>query len=658
FLGLFAVLFGWVSAGFWTAMMGFVQLATRPDRFTLSRSLASGAPETLDARARTAIVMPICNEDVARVFAGLRATFMSLQETGLGRRFDFFVLSDTTDPDVRVAEVDAWSSACNELGAFDRIFYRWRQHRIKRKSGNLADFCRRWGKRYRYMVVLDADSVMSGDCLTTLVRLMEANPNAGIIQTAPCAIGRDTLHARAQQFATRVYGPLFVAGLHFWQLGESHYWGHNAIIRVAPFIEHCALRRLPGRGPFSGEILSHDFIEAALMRRAGWAVWMAHDLPGSYEMVPPNLLDELQRDQRWCAGNLMNLRLLFLPGLAPPHRSLLIIGAMAYASGALWLALLVLTTALLAVQAFHVHQYFVTPHQLAPIWPEWHPDWALKLLGMTAALLFLPKVLAAFAAATRGARAYGGTRGLIGSTLSECLLSALLAPIRMWFHARFVINAVCGRRVAWRSPTREDAQTTWREAVARHGSQTALGLAWAAIVYLLDPAFIWWLAPIFAPWILSIPLSVCTSRASWGRALRAVGVFLTPEEVHPPQEAVRAMAAEPRHLPTFLDAVTEPKVHALVVSTLRPRATAAMTLEADRLTARALAAGPAEWNRMERMRLLNNPLALARLHRIVWTRAGAEWRWSALAPARAAPAVSRRRPYRYRPGRQTALLSS
>ncbi len=188
---------------------------------------------------------------------------------------------------------------------------------MKRKSGNIDDFCRRWGSQYSYMVVLDADSVMTGDCLCGLVRLMEANPNAGIIQSSPKASGMDTLYARCQQFATRVYGPLFTAGLHFWQLGESHYWGHNAIIRVKPFIEHCALAPLPGEGSFAGSILSHDFVEAALMRRAGWGVWIAYDLPGSYEELPPNLLDELKRDRRWCHGNLMNFRLFPGEGYAP-----------------------------------------------------------------------------------------------------------------------------------------------------------------------------------------------------------------------------------------------------------------------------------------------------------------------------------------------------
>lgn len=240
-LALFAILFCWVSAGFWTALMGFWELLTGRDRYRISGSSAGSEPIAADAR--TAIVMPICNEDVPRVFAGLRATVESMAATGEMERFDFFVLSDTNDPDIAVAEQQAWLELCRETKGFGKIFYRRRRRRVKRKSGNIDDFCRRWGGDYRYMVVMDADSVMSGDCLAKLVRLMEANPEAGIIQTAPKASGMDTLYARMQQFATRVYGPLFTAGLHFWQLGESHYWGHNAIIRMQPFIDHCALAR-------------------------------------------------------------------------------------------------------------------------------------------------------------------------------------------------------------------------------------------------------------------------------------------------------------------------------------------------------------------------------------------------------------------------------
>ena len=469
-LVLFGILIGWVSAGFWTAMAGFLLLLRGGDRHAIS----APARMPIDPAARTAIVMPICNEDVERVFAGVRATYEAAERSGRGAVFDFFILSDSADPDLRVAERKAWLELCRACRAFGRIFYRLRQHRIKRKSGNVADFCRRWGRNYRYMVVLDADSVMSGACLVELVRLMEANPDAGIIQTAPRACGRETMYARIQQFATHAYGPLFVAGMHYWQLGEAHYWGHNAIIRVAPFIRHCALARLPGRGNLSGEILSHDFVEAALMRRAGWGVWIAYDLPGSYEEMPPNLIDELKRDRRWCQGNLINSRLFFAHGLHPAHRAVFVTGVMAYASAPLWFLFLVLSTVALAVHTLVAPQYFVAPNQLFPLWPQWQPLRAMELFAATAFVLFLPKLFGVMLTAVKGARAFGGLALLLASATIEVVFSALLAPIRMLFHTQFVASALVGLKVVWKSPPRDDSETRWSEALRHPGSPTVL----------------------------------------------------------------------------------------------------------------------------------------------------------------------------------------
>ncbi|MGM1299013.1 glucans biosynthesis glucosyltransferase MdoH, partial [Enterobacter hormaechei] len=381
------LLFCWVSAGFWTALMGFLQLLMGRDKYSISASTVGDEP--LNPEHRTALIMPICNEDVDRVFAGLRATWESVKATGNAAHFDVYILSDSYNPDICVAEQKAWMELIAEVQGEGQIFYRRRRRRVKRKSGNIDDFCRRWGNQYSYMVVLDADSVMSGDCLSGLVRLMEANPNAGIIQSSPKASGMDTLYARCQQFATRVYGPLFTAGLHFWQLGESHYWGHNAIIRVKPFIEHCALAPLPGEGSFAGSILSHDFVEAALMRRAGWGVWIAYDLPGSYEELPPNLLDELKRDRRWCHGNLMNFRLFLVKGMHPVHRAVFLTGVMSYLSAPLWFMFLALSTALQVVHALTEPQYFLQPRQLFPVWPQWRPELAIALFASTMVLLFL-----------------------------------------------------------------------------------------------------------------------------------------------------------------------------------------------------------------------------------------------------------------------------
>jgi membrane glycosyltransferase len=627
-LVLFAVLFGWISAGFWTAIAGFVLLLLGGDRYAISRTAAADAP--VDPAARVAIVMPIRNEKVARVFAGLRATYESLARTGELAHFDFFLLSDTSDPDIRVAEISAWHALCLSDDAFGRVFYRWRQHRIKRKSGNIADFCRRWGKNYRYMVVMDADSVMSGECLTRLLRLMEANPGAGIIQTAPRAAGRETMYARVQQFATRVYGPLFTAGLHFWQLGESHYWGHNAIIRVAPFMRHCGLRRLPGRGSLSGEILSHDFVEAALMRRGGWAVWIAYDLPGSYEEMPPNLIDELNRDRRWCLGNLMNFRLFLLKGLHVAHRAVFMSGVMAYLSALLWFVFLMLSTVLLAIHTLSTPEYFLKPYQLFPLWPEWHPEWAIELFGATAMLLFLPKILSVLVAAARAGRRFGGALRLAMSMAGELVLSVLLAPIRMLFHTRYVLSAFIGWDPQWKSPRREDTETTWREATLRHGPQTLLGVLWAGAVYALNPSFLWWLLPVAGALIVSIPVSVYTSRISLGRRLRASCMFVIPEELDPPIEILATTAMrDARGQPGLVEAVVDPLTNALIcaVATPRRRSTEAIRKERGRLVADALVRGPDGLSSAQKMRLIGDRLALSQLHAAVWTSAEAHPAW-------------------------------
>lgn len=533
-LVLFAILFCWVSAGFWTAMTGFLILAGGKDRFAISRGLDAHQPLPKDGR--TAIVMPICNEDVTRVVAGLRATYESLAHAGELAHFDFFILSDSNQADIRAAELAAWARLCSAVNGVGRIFYRHRKRRVKRKSGNIDDFCRRWGSQYRYMIVLDADSVMDGNCLANLVRLMEIHPGTGIIQTAPVASGGDSVYARIQQFSNRVYGPLFTAGLHYWQLGESHYWGHNAIIRNAPFMQHCALAALPGRGSLAGEILSHDFVEAALMRRAGWSVWIAYDLAGSYEEMPSSLLEELNRDRRWCHGNLMNFRLFTARGMHRVHRAVFATGVMAYLSAPLWLAFLALSTGLLAQQTLTEPQYFVEPRQLFPIWPQWHPDQAIALFSATATLLFLPKILAVLLVCVQQVSRYGGVLRMVIGMLFEMLFSMLLAPVRMMFHTRFVLIAFLGWSLHWKSPPRGEARTGVAEALRRHGLDMLLGLAWAVGVYALNPGFLPWLAPIAGGLLLSAPVSILSSRAGPGQWLRRLQVFLIPEEAAPPRE--------------------------------------------------------------------------------------------------------------------------
>ena len=530
-VALYGLLSGWVVTGFVTALMGFY-VSVRGDKHALSVKQVADHPMNPDAR--TAIIMPICNEDVATVFAGLRATCESVASTGHAKQFDVFVLSDSYNPETAAAERAAWEDLRAALATSPNqpqveVYYRLRSRRTHRKAGNVADFCRRWGKDYRYMVVLDADSVMSGDCLTSMVKLMEANPSAGITQTATQAIGHVTLHARAQQFASRVTGRLFTLGMQFWQLGESHYWGHNAIIRVEPFMEHCALAPIKGTGGMSGGIMSHDFVEAALMRRAGYHVWLCADLVGSYEQQPPDLLAELQRDRRWCQGNLQNARLMAEPGIHPVHRAMFVTGTMAYASAPLWLAFMTLGTALWLTGTNLVEHWLAMPTELAGLWL-----WTL-------CLLFLPRVLGLVAVVMRGEqRQYGGGFGLIKSSLLESAMAIVQAPVRMLGHSLFVVVALTGIKLEWKSPPREAAAVPWRIAVSQLAPMSLVVAALAAGIALIDPSALMWLMPVGLPLLLAIPLTVLTSQIALGTALRDRGLLLIPEESRSPAVLRRA----------------------------------------------------------------------------------------------------------------------
>ncbi|MDN3918657.1 glucans biosynthesis glucosyltransferase MdoH [Roseateles violae] len=604
-VGLFALLFAWVSAGSVTAAMGFWVLL-RGDRHALSARDTGLRP--LSGAARTALVMPICNENIATVFAGLRATCESLAAVGALRLFDVYILSDSSDPALRTAELAAWAELRDLLAGQGKVHYRWRARRTKKKAGNVADFCRRWGRDYRYMVVLDADSVMSGDCLLGLVRLMEAHPRAGILQAAPQACGHASLHARAQQFAGRVTGRLFSAGMQYWQLGEAHYWGHNAIIRIEPFMRHCALAPLHGE-----EILSHDFVEAALMRRAGYQVWLVDGLGGSYEQQPPHLLAELQRDRRWCQGNLQNARLLGEPGLHGVHRGMLLTGAMAYLSAPLWL-LYVSLGALLWIWGGNAA--FVPPGGFAP--------GVLGLWAGTVAMLALPRVMGVLAVLLRGEqRQFGGAAALLLSTLLEALMAMLQAPLRMAAHTAFIVGALTGWKLDWKSPPRETSDVGWRQAARGFGWIGVLALALCAVLLALRPSALAWAAPLAVPLLLAVPITVLSSRVRLGARLRAARLLLIPEEAQPPTVLRQAWsyAGQPRPQPGFAELLRNGRLFELVRQAMGPRATGhGRRAAARQQRLRQLQAERRGWEGLsaaERMRFLSEPASLQLLRRAV-----------------------------------------
>jgi membrane glycosyltransferase len=625
---VFGALFGWISIGFWTALAG-CWVRIRGDRFDIVRASDGAGP--ISSEARTAILMPICEEPVERVFAGLRALHRSLERAGALAHFDFFVLSDSIEASTVVEEEVAWADWCREVNGWGRIFYRRRKVRTAKKAGNVADFCRRWGRRYRYMVVFDADSVMSGEALARMVQLMEQRPDAAVIQTVPRSFGRRSFFGRAQQFAGTLYTPIFSAGLHYWQLGDAPYWGHNAILRVAPFMEHCGLARLPGKPPLGGDILSHDFVEAALLARAGYTLWVAHDLPGTWEETPATLLEEMQRDRRWCQGNLQHLRLLFREGFFAAHRAVFLQGALSYVSALIWLLFLVLSTWEAVSLARGSIDYFSGPG-LFPQWPVFRPDWVAGLIGVTLLLLFAPKILSvAFVLARGEARQYGGGARLIASVVLESVLATLLAPIRMAFHSRFVLLNLMGREVPWISQRREDRETPWRDAVRHHSRDALVAFAWGSAVLWIAPSYFFWLTPVLVALVLSVPLSVLSSRVRLGEAARRRGLFLTPEETSPARElrdlyiaAVEMNAARdwrpPKERDGFVRAAVDPYVNALHCALQRGARQLRPSIQRERRgwLERSLVGGPGVLSGQERRVLLSDPEAAAELHRRIW----------------------------------------
>jgi membrane glycosyltransferase len=569
---LYAILIFWIATSFWSATMGFWLLLTRYDYFARRRYAVAKDTSPLPDAARTAILMPIYNEDPERVFAGIRAIWQSLQETGQREVFDFFVLSDTRDVNTWVQEECEWYRLCEETDAHGRIFYRNRKENTARKSGNVADFVRRWGASYRYMIVLDADSLMAGDTLVRMVRMMEADPGSALIQAPPVPTNRETLFARILQFASTAYGPIFTAGAGFWQIGDSNFWGHNAIIRIAPFAAHCGLPRLPGQEPFGGEILSHDFVEAALLRRAGWRVWLAYELKGSYEELPPTLIDYAKRDRRWCQGNLQHARLVYARGFRPVSRLHFAMGVMSYLSSPLWLLFLLVAGVDAYIQAQENPVYFFGD-RIEPVWPVSFAVEMKIVLLFTLAMLFLPKLMALIVIAFDGKRrrSFGGIVRATLSAVLESVFSILVAPVLMLYQSRFVWAILLRRTIGWPAQQRGDHRTTLADAVSAHGIQTLIGLTAAGVSYYYVPDYFWWFLPVLCGVLLSIPLSMLSSSTRLGRGLRRVGLFITPEErLHPPILAhfSTALAATSQHRVGSCDALRSPYAQALHLAML------------------------------------------------------------------------------------------
>jgi membrane glycosyltransferase len=500
-------------------------------------------PKLETAPARTALVMPIYNEDPLRTTAALQAMAEALALIDAHRGFEVVILSDSTNADAWIRETLSVHRLRSSLLTVMPVWYRRRWQNIARKSGNLEDFVARWGGRYDYMIVLDADSLIDAPTLERLVRAMQSDPDLGILQTAPQLIGAKTFFGRLQQFAACVYGPVITRGLSAWSGDSGNYWGHNAIIRMIAFAQSCGLPQLAGRKPFGGFVLSHDFVEAALMRRGGWKVRMATDCGGSWEESPPSLIDIAIRDRRWAQGNLQHMKIIGTTGLSFISRMHLGVGIMSYLSSPLWLVMLGIGFAL-AVQSHLIRpEYFNHDFQLFPTWPRFDVELMMALFWFSMVVLLIPKMLGLVGAlcSTRIRRGSGGVIGVAASFLLEVVLSALYAPVLMLIQCRHVFEVFMGRDSGWKPQRRDGSGTSWSDAWHYHKRHMFLSCVTAVIVWFLSPPLLAWLSPALLGLFLAVPLSRASGSASLGRVLSRLALLRTPEETHTPALVARRL---------------------------------------------------------------------------------------------------------------------
>ncbi len=552
----FALTFSWIALSAASGIAGFFA-------GFFERSKVRHVDRRLTTR--TALLMPVYNENPARTIGALEVMAEAVIGLGEGEHFEIFVCSDTTDQTAWVEEELAIDRLRHRLGTRMAVWYRRRHKNVARKAGNVADFVRRWGGRYDHMLVLDADSLMQGETLITLALLMEDDARAGIIQTLPVIANRNTLFARLQQFAGKVYGPVIARGLAVWSGRDGNYWGHNAIIRTSAFAEACGLPELPGRKPFGGHIMSHDFVEAALIRRAGWGVYMVPWLGGSYEESPPSLLDVAMRDRRWAQGNLQHMAVITTRGLAWPSRVHFATGIMSYLASPIWLMLLMVGLALALQAKFIRPEYFSKEFSLYPAWPRFDSERALQLFIVTMGVLLLPKVLGVIETILRPElrRKCGGGSAIVVGMVLETLISALVAPVMMLLQSRHVAEILLGRDSGWKTQRRDDGGIPLAEVIRHHWQHATIGVFMSLAAYVISPAILAWMAPTLIGLAMAVPISWASGSLAAGLGLKKARLLLIPEETAPPavigaaREAQLSAEAELPEVEDGLSAVVE-----------------------------------------------------------------------------------------------------
>ncbi len=497
----------WLAWGAIQALIGLAGTARPPP----------GDPQAA-ILGRTVVLVPVYNEDPLVTFARIAAMDASLAATGSTAEIHFAVLSDTRNETIATRELHLFAQLVAERNGIGRFFYRRRAQNTGKKAGNIEDFITRSGAAYDFALILDADSLMEGETVLQMIRRMEAEPRLGLLQTLPKVIRARSRFGRAMQFSAAFFSPVFARGLAMMQGETGPFWGHNAMVRVRAFAESCGLPALKGKPPFGGHVMSHDYVEAALLARAGWIVRLDDDLGGSFEEGPENIVDHAKRDRRWCQGNLQHSRIIGAPGLRPWSRFVFAQGIMAYISPLFWLGFILASIA--APLMAPPPDYFPTPYWPIPYFP---PSAASKAIGLAIGvfgLLLLPKILIAAKAALRGqARGFGGAGLAFGSTLAELLLSSLTAPVLLMYATRSVLQVLLGRDGGWPTNNRGDGTLSLASSFAAAHWIVSIGLVGLMVTWAFAPGLLLWLLPVGLPMVFAPLILWWTSKPSRSRLM-------------------------------------------------------------------------------------------------------------------------------------------
>jgi membrane glycosyltransferase len=521
---LFAVTLPWYVIGFWNATIGLLIMRFARDPVAAVMPVAGRVRGDEPITASTAVLLCIRNEPPERVVRLLEPMMEGLAARGVGERFHVYVLSDTSEADMAAAEDARFAALAAAWRGQIALTYRRRTQNTGFKAGNIRDFCQRWGKDHDFAIMLDADSVMTVDLVLKLVRIMQIDPRLGIVQSLVIGMPSASAFARIFQFGMRLSMRSYTIGSAWWQGDCGPYWGHNAIVRIDKFVTHCQLPVLAEGTLVKGHVLSHDQIEAVLMRRAGYGVRVLAGEGSSFEQNPPTLLEFIRRDLRWCQGNMQYWHFLRMPGLPFLSRYQLAFAILMFLGSPAWMGLLLIGSAAVALSP--------TPADFM----RW--DAGMAVLVLVLMMWFAPNIATVIDVLTRAKlrHLFGAGVRFSASFMVTIIFVVLLAPIMWASHTLFLMRLLCGRTVDWGAQARHDHEVPWSLACRQFWPQTLIGLAPVLLLAVATPSAIPYALLIAAGPLLSIPLAVVTAAPALGRALIAVGLDRLPEETLPPPE--------------------------------------------------------------------------------------------------------------------------